>query len=50
MPPADHWWAPSASDIQDIKNWIAEGAPMTEGKPVLNQQEIQKALTPVVTR
>lgn len=46
MPPANHWWQPTVNEIQTIRAWVASGAPLTEGRPILNAGEIQNFLQP----
>jgi hypothetical protein len=45
MPPSDHWWAPSSSDIQDVKNWMLEGAPVVQGQRFLTPSEVGAIMT-----
>lgn len=45
MPPKSHWWEPTRQDIQDVKNWIQEGAPLVKGgQPILNPDEVRRLL------
>lgn len=45
MPPRSHWWEPSAQEIQSIKNWILQGAPLTENHRTLTDEEIGVVLS-----
>lgn len=45
MPPKSHWWRPTSEEVQDVKTWIQEGAPLIKGKPpILNPDEVQRLL------
>ncbi|MBK7844686.1 MAG: DUF1588 domain-containing protein [Bdellovibrionales bacterium] len=45
MPPKSHWWEPTAQEVQDVKTWIQEGAPLVKGEPpILNPDEVQRLL------
>ena len=45
MPPRDYKkWQPSASEIQDVKSWIAAGSPSSDGTNALTPDEALKIL------
>ena len=45
MPPAGHWWAPDAKDLQAVKTWILEGAPLVRGmQPLLDSTEVNTVI------
>ncbi len=50
MPPNYHFWAPSKEQVLSVKTWIQEGAPLIEGMPLLNGDEVMKMLDPGVAR
>jgi len=45
MPPSDHFWEPSDAELQSIKQWVEEGAPLAVGKsPLLTPDESKTIL------
>ena len=44
MPPKTHWWDLSSEEIATIKSWLQEGAPVAEGEPLLEQNEVNLIL------
>ncbi len=44
MPPIYHWWQPTDEEVLSIKSWVQEGAPLTQGRPVLTPSEVREIL------
>ncbi len=46
MPPSDHWWQPNDKELSAIKNWIQEGAPLSESMKLFEKNEVQQLFAP----
>lgn len=45
MPPSTHWWEPSVLELETVKQWIQQGAPMVQGQPLLTNDEVKQLMS-----
>jgi len=42
MPPSDHYWHANNQEIEQVRKWLSDGAPVSQSMNLFNQQEVQK--------
>lgn len=45
MPPSDHWWSPSQGEILAVRDWVRQGAPISDTTKLFNSTEVDRLLS-----